>query len=179
MKRIMKRVVALLVAMMICGGSISWNAFITEAATIKYSGTDGDLTWSIDREGHLLVEGTGDRENASATLPAWNEYWFEIKSATINVSEITDVNYFFGYCLYLTSVDFSRFDTSSVTDMSLMFYYCESLTSLDLSGLDTSNVTDMHWMFYCCDSLISLDLSSFDMANVTSTSEMFNSGIML
>ena len=174
MKRIMKRVVALLVAIMICGGSISWNAFITEAATIKYSGTDGDLTWSIDSEGHLLVEGTGDRENASATLPAWNEYWFEIKSATINVSEITDVNYFFGYCLYLTSVELSGLDTSNVTDMNLMFYCCESLTTLDLSSFNTTNVTNMSEMFYSCKLIQELDLSNFDMANVTSTSGMFH-----
>ena len=51
------------------------------------------------------------------------------------------------YCLKLTSLDLSWWNTSKVTIMDYMFYYCRALTSLDISGWDISNVTEMGNMF--------------------------------
>ena len=49
----------------------------------------------------------------------------------------------FCYCIYLTSLDLSDFDTYNVTNMSYMFSFCNYLTDLDLSNFNTSKVTNM------------------------------------
>ncbi|MCQ2522840.1 MAG: BspA family leucine-rich repeat surface protein [Lachnospiraceae bacterium] len=117
-------------------------------------------------------------------------------------SKVTDINYLFGDCSSLTSLDLrklnssnvtrmdsmfhkcenlksivlgGKFNTSKATVMESMFYGCSSLTSLDLSKLDTSNVTNMCAMFSGCSSLTSLDLSKLDTSNVTDMCAMFGS----
>ncbi len=153
-----------------------------EKATIKYNGTDGDLTWSIDSVGILKVSGSGDYEGsyievtecASATMPNWIQYREAIKKAKINVSGIKNMAYFFCGCKNLTDVDMSESDTSMVTHMNRMFGRCEALESLDLSNVNTSNVIDMEGMFYSCISLKQLDISGFDTKQVTNMTCMFN-----
>ena len=81
----------------------------------------------------------------------------------------------------ITSIKKWKIDTSNVTDMNYMFGECYSLTSLDLSSFDTSNVTDMIGMFSGCSALTSLTLSSsffnssavtaFDFSGLTSWTE--------
>ena len=51
-----------------------------------------------------------------------------IKKWNIDTSSVTDMNYMFGDCDALTSLDLSTFDTSKVTDMNYMFGYCSALT---------------------------------------------------
>ena len=48
---------------------------------------------------------------------------------------------------------FKDADTSNVTNMNYMFGDCSALTSLDISGWDTSNVTNMDGMFGYCNIL--------------------------
>ena len=83
-----------------------------------------------------------------------------IKKWKINTSSVTNMNYMFGYCESLTSLDLSSFNTSNVTEMNSMFKGCGALTSLDLSSFNTSNVTEMRAMFRGCSALTSLTLSS-------------------
>ena len=81
----------------------------------------------------------------------------------------------------ITSIKKWKIDTSNVTDMNYMFGECYSLTSLDLSSFNTSNVTDMYNMFDGCSALTSLTLSSsffnssavteFDFSGITSWTE--------
>ena len=175
MKRNLRRVIAILMALFLCVGSVSWNELPAKAASAVYSGTDGALTWSIDSDGHLLVEGTGDLENPAVNFPAWHKYSSEIKSATVNVSDITDTNCFFADCYNLTSVDLSGLDTSKVTNMNNMFYYCKSLTNLNLNNFRTENVTTMSNMFGCCYALTEIDISSFNTSKVTNMGDMFYS----
>ncbi|MCD7922602.1 MAG: BspA family leucine-rich repeat surface protein, partial [Clostridiales bacterium] len=104
-------------------------------AEILYSGTDGDLDWSIDSDGLLLISGVGDYSKH-----AWTKYSSYITSAIVEVSGITATNGMFFGCTRLTSIDVSGLDTSNVTDMGYMFDNCTSLMSLDVSGFDTSNV---------------------------------------
>ena len=52
-----------------------------------------------------------------------------------------------------TNLIFKDVDTSNVTNMNYMFGSCMSLTSLDLSGWDMSKVTDMNYMFNKCNAL--------------------------
>ena len=92
----------------------------------------------------------------------------------LNTSEVTDMQYMFGHCTKLTSLDLSSFNTANVTNMPGMFYYCEKLTSLDLSSFNTAKVTNMSYMFSECSGLTSLDLSSFNTAKVTNMNYMFN-----
>ena len=104
-----------------------------------------------------------------------------IKKWKIDTSSVTDMNYMFGECYALTSLDLSSFNTSNVADMSLMFCGCRALTSLDLSSFDTSSVNDMYGMFSDCNSLTSLKLTlsffnssavtEFDFSGLTSWTE--------
>lgn len=165
-----KRMVAFLLALLLGFGGISLDAFTAEAATVQYSGTDGNLSWSIDSDGHLLVEGSGDY---TGSQPAWCSYRTNIVSAKISVSDATNLSMYFYECTNLKTIDFSGLDTSKVTDMSNMFRMCRGLTSLNLSSFDTTNVTNMSSMFSGCSGLTSLDLSEFDTTNATNMMSMF------
>ena len=79
----------------------------------------------------------------------------------------------FSNCSYLTSLDFSNFDSTNITDMSRKSNGNGSLTSTDLTNCYTKNITDMSQLFSGCKSLISLDLSNFDTKYVTDMSKMF------
>ena len=65
----------------------------------------------------------------------------------------------FDCCGYLTSIDFSNFNTDNVYDMSYLFNQCGSLTSLNLSNFNTQNVIDMSFMFFGCGMLEHLILN--------------------
>ena len=95
-----------------------------------------------------------------------------------DTSKVTDMSRMFRDCSNLTSLDVSGFDTSNVTNMSDMFS-SSKLTSLDVSGFDTSKVTDMSYMFRNCMNLTSLDVSGFDTSKVTDMSYMFYNCIEL
>ncbi len=147
---------------------------------ILYEGKDGDLDWSIDSNGHLLIVGTGDYEveevvdeDGFDTLQYgdWSEYASEITSATVSVNDITTAKNMFGGQYNLEEIDFTNFDTALVTDMSGMFTGC-NLSKLDISDLDTNNVTNMSEMFSGCRGDV-VDLSYLDTANVTNMSGMF------
>ncbi len=144
------------------------------------SGTSGDLKWNITAEGYLTIEGKGDYSKdhsvnwASSLLPEWLEYKEYIKSAEVDVQNITSMDYMFYSCASLGRLDLSKTDTSNVTDMSGMFEDCNNLKSLDISSFNTSNVTNMGGMFSGCRSLSSLDISSFNTSNVTNMGGMFS-----
>ena len=133
------------------------------------SGKDGNITWVIDGNGKLTVEGSGDFSSKFG----WASYREQIISAELNISDMTDGSDLFYNLINMTSVDMSHFDTSNMTDMGSMFYGCRSLTNLDVSGFDTSNVTDMRYMFYGCSSLTNVNVSGFDTSNVTNMWSMF------
>ena len=137
-------------------------------------GTYENITWIIDRNGKLTVNGIGEfSDRYEEDRAPWYAYRKFIKSAEINVTDITDVSYMFFACINLTSIDLTGLDTSKVTDMSSMFESCCNLENLDLSSFITSNVTNMSSMFRDCYNLETLDLSSFDTSQVTSMANMF------
>ena len=80
---------------------------------------------------------------------------------------LTNSSALFWGCNFITSLDFSNFNTEHITNMSLMFGGCESLTELNLSNFKTKNVINMQHMFNGCKSLTHLDLTQFDTRNVT------------
>lgn len=155
------------------------------------SGQYGEITWRINGNGKLTVEGQGefaelakDSKNKWIRAP-WYSKRFYIKSAEINVANMTDASYMFYDCNKMSAVDVSRFNTSQVTNMQGMFLGCRSLKEIDLSGFNTSNVVNMSEMFSMRTSngemdteksyagSEKLDISSFNTEKVTDMSEMF------
>ena len=151
--------------------SVSGNDIALERnATLPCGGTDGDITWSIDEAGHLIVTGTGDYK----LEPDWLTYSDAIKTASVSVSGIKYIDRMFYGCTNLERVDLSKLNTCDVVYMSSMFFGCSNLQSLDLSNFDTSKVTRMQSMFSGCKSLQSLNVSKFDTSSVKSMSSMFS-----
>jgi len=147
-----------------------------DIANGEYKEDGNDITWVINADGKLTVEGTGDfvsLQNSRYDRAPWYANRDAIVTAEIKVSGMTNASYMFYWCSNLKSLDLSSFDTSSVTSMESMFDGCSSLTSLDLSSFDTSSVTNMYNMFSECNSLSSLDLSSFNTSSATSMESMF------
>jgi len=144
------------------------------------------LVWNIDEQGKLTVKGVGDfAAPASGDMDSdynrapWYDEREKIKSAQINVTEMTDASYMFCGCTNLTSVSLEGFDTTDVTNTECMFAQCENLEHLDLSGFHTENVTNMLGMFSDCANLTSLNLDNFHTENVTNMSALFDSCAML
>ena len=91
----------------------------------------------------------------------------------LDTSQVTNMSYMFYYCLDLTNLDASPFNTFNVTNMDSMFSACISLTSLSLSNFDTSHVTSMSSMFKDCVALTGVDVSNFETECVINMSNMF------
>ncbi len=133
-----------------------------------------DVTWRIDANGKLWVDGTGN-----VGCPWWKldtdvKYTDKIKTAEIHLSGATDLSNLFLYCENMTSVDLRGLDTSNAIDMENMFYGCKALKSADLSGFDTAKVKYMEGMFHNCRSLETVKIASFDTGNVTTMKNLFN-----
>lgn len=84
--------------------------WIVKAADIVHSGTDGDLTWSIDSEGCLRISGSGDYKDH-----AWTGYSDEIITAVVDVDNITSTSNMFYACDKLTSLDLASFDITNIS----------------------------------------------------------------
>ena len=91
----------------------------------------------------------------------------------VKVIANVDSSQMFSAHVYLTTIDFTYFDTSRVELMYNMFFGCNALTSLDLSSFNTSRVTNMCNMFNSCHALSSVNVSSFDTRNVVYMNGMF------
>lgn len=138
------------------------------AAEIKHSGKSGDIDWSIDSEGCLTLSGSGEYQKNE-----WRQYASEIKTAKVDIENITDLSLLFNGCMALTDIDFQHLDTSQVTSIAGMFYDCRGLTSLDLSSFHTSKVTNMGGVFYGCSNLEKINFSGWNTSKVTDMQEMF------
>lgn len=161
-------------------------------------GVSQNITWTIDQTGKLTITGSGDYEHSNGQVP-WYDYRARIKSAVVQVTDMTNASAMFADSINLIDVDLSSFDIKTVTDMSDLFRDCAkltkisfvnpdtknvkdlssafsgcvSLTRLDLSGFDTQNVKDLSFLFHGCTRLEEVDLSSFDTQKVTDISGMF------
>lgn len=94
----------------------------------------------------------------------------------LDTSYTNTMNNMFDYCLKLTSLDISSFNTSKVTDMSHMFEGDAKLKTITgLNELDTTNVKDMSYMFADCYVLANgiENVANFDTANVEDMTSMF------
>lgn len=131
--------------------------------TIKYSGVDGDLSWSIDSNGHLLIEGDGGYKRFSK--PQWLEYCTEIQSAEVKVTNIALANSMFENCKNMKEIDLSGFDAAKLKMTTYMFKGCSSLTSIDFSRTSFSSEIAMAGeMFEGCTNLKTLNMPGFNLA---------------
>lgn len=138
------------------------------------SGKYKNVSWVIDKDGKLTVTGKGEYTDSHSIESApWYSKRTSIKSAEINVTDLTYAAYMFNDCSNLVTINLNGFNTANVTDMGGMFRGCSSLTDLDLSSFDTHNVKKMEQMFISCSNLNNLNLSSFNTANVTDMNSMF------
>lgn len=161
------------------------SAEVTEfdEKNIVHQGVDGKITWKIDKNGCLLLEGNGDWEGLGDSFvivgaegqkyPKWLDYSDDIISAKVKISGITNCQRMFGDCVEMKAIDLSEFDTSKVTDMEEMFWDCVALRNIDLSALDTSKVLSMDSMFYGCENLKKIIWGNFNTKNVTNMRGMF------
>ena len=90
-----------------------------------------------------------------------------------DISDLTDINDLFYWCIGLKSLTVDDLDTSNITNMYQAFLKCINLKNLDLSTWVTSNVTRMTSMFEGCNSLQVLNISGWDLTNTTKTDDMF------
>ena len=97
----------------------------------------------------------------------------EIKNFnTLNLSNVTDMNYMCSNCDSLKKLNLSGLDLHNVAHMSYMCNDCHSLKELNLSGINLHNVIDMSCMCNDCYSLKELNLSGLDLRNVIDTTYM-------
>ena len=97
-----------------------------------------------------------------------------INLSNFNSQHITNISWIFGKCVSLNNIDFTNFITKNVIDMSGVFYGCKSLKNINLKNFNTENVIDMKSMFKKCESLKEIDISNFNTQNVKDMSGMFD-----
>ncbi len=146
----------------------------TAAADVLYSDQQNNVSWSIDSEGCLKIEGSGDYFGAT-----WTSYGRKIVTrAIVSVKDITSFKGMFQGMENLQTVDFKDTDISKVTNMSGLFSRCTNLKEIKgntaLKDWDVSNVTTMSAMFNSCSSLEALDVSRWNVENVKDISGMFS-----
>lgn len=86
----------------------------------------------------------------------------------LDTSRVTNMDYMFGTCKYLTNIPF-EINSKNVTSMTYMFSNCERLTGIP--KLNTENVKYMSSMFNKCFALSSIPL--IDTSSAKSMSRMF------
>ena len=148
----MKKIIQLCVAIILCAVGL---AVSVGAADIINSGTCGafgnNLTWTLDSEGVLRIEGSGEIMNYNyrngANPTPWYDYSQRIKTVSIGEG-VTSIGWdAFAGCSSLTSVTIP----SSVTSIGWdAFYNCSSLTSVTIP----ESVTSIgNYAFSDCDNL--------------------------
>ena len=83
------------------------------------------------------------------------------------------MNYMFGDCISLETIDVSNFDMSKVTNMRCMFYNCSNLEEIDVSNFDVSSVKNFEYVFYACIQANIIGLEKWDTSSGTSMKSMF------
>ena len=111
------------------------------AAEVLYSGTCGgegdgsNLTWTLDDEGTLRIEGKGRMKNYNWNGRPWYNYPSSIKSAVIGESVTSIGDSAFYYCRSLTSVTIPE-GVTSIGDRA--FLHCSNLASVTIPESVTS-----------------------------------------
>ena len=152
------------------GPSTDYTLHLSASATAEYNAA--------------TIKGTFTKFDSGYDIP-WYQGGYYITSVVIENEITPGGNsmaYWFLRLEYITSIDgLDKIDTSNVTNMEYMFGYSATLTYLDLSNFDTHNVTNMTNMFRNCVSLSTILVSdSFVVEQVTNSDDMFyGCGVLL
>ena len=130
-----KRILAMLLVLVMCVSLLPVGAFAATA-----SGTDGNITWSLDDAGTLTISGAGAMKNYSsksysgtyATTAPWGQYYADIKSVVIPDSVTSIGSCAFYGCSRLTSVTIGN-GVQSIG--SYAFRGCSGLTGVYITDL--------------------------------------------
>lgn len=123
-------------------------------------------------------------QNSSEMFSSLN-FAYDIDLATIDTSEVTNMNSMFKGASSLQSLNLSSFNTSKVQNMSEMFSEVSGnggasyMFALNLSNFNTANVVNMKGMFKSATKFTDINMSSFDTSRVTDMSEMFHTATSL
>lgn len=107
----------------------------------SYSGTWGDLSWTLDGDGVLTISGNGPINDLGGS-DAWRKYTWKIKAVVFegNITEIGD--YAFATCTEITSITIPN----SVTKMGeRVFQGCRKLEDIRIE----SSVLGIYSFFEC------------------------------
>ena len=160
----MKKRVCLLVALLaIVIIGFTMNVEAAEIIDRGYCGGEGDgknLTWTLDSDGVLVIEGQGKMEDLTSMdfmedyppiIPLWHEYFDDIDSVIVKYG-VTSVG---SWAFYYTSLKSIVLPESLVSIGGKAFLDCANLSSIDLPE-SLMSIGDS--AFRNCTSLSSIDL---------------------
>lgn len=147
----MKRLISILVTAAMLVTLLAGMTFITSAA--EYSGTWGELTWTLDSSGKLVISGKGEMKDfPEYSHEAWQNHNGYIKSVVIKDGITRIGNFAFHNCGNLTSITIPN----SVKGIGrLAFFNCSKLTSATIPNSVTGIGTSA---FASCSSLTSITI---------------------
>lgn len=148
-------------------------AEILDSGTCGAEGDGSNLTWTIDSEGMLTIEGNGAMADYYYLSAPWRNYYLDIKSVTFRAGVTSIGNTTFESCRSLTSVTIpdgvTRIGNSAFSDCGSLksvvipesvtsigkyaFSGCSSLTSVTIPD-GVMKIGDS--LFCCCGSLTSV-----------------------
>lgn len=128
--------------------------------------------------GDLSITGSGKvaalYQNSVNDIP-WYSNAGSIKSVRMDTAvQPTSTADWFAGCSTLTTTKSASWDVSQVTNMSQISSGCYALTNLTTNMWNTGAVTNMTGMFRSCEVMTQLDLSNLNTVAVTNMSEMFS-----
>lgn len=116
----------------------------------------------------------GNRNMSFTNLDLSN---WTISPVSFGADTLNAMSWMFSYCINLTAVDLSGFNTSGVLQLNGLFYNCRSIGAIDVTGLDTSNVVSMESAFYNLDGGTygknMVGIEAWDTSSVTNFEETF------
>lgn len=181
-KRTITITTVLLILSMIVSFIIVLNKSSFAADDDIASGTSGNCSWVIDKNGVMTISPISGTSGVLAyvndgywtsQLP-WVDYRNDVLKLVIEPGVKTN-----DWCSHLfsfpncTEMDISNLDTSRATAMYNMFLGCASLTSIDVSHFNMSNVSSTNGMFQGCSSLKNIDVSMWDASKINYIYNMF------
>ncbi len=97
----------------------------------------------------------------------------EIDFSKVDMSQVKNTGYLFGYCASLKKVSMNAKLPAQPTNMTQTFASCYTLESVSLGNLDTSKVESFSSLFYECYNLQSFDFEEIDITSAQYLGQMF------
>ena len=97
----------------------------------------------------------------------------EIDFSNVDMSQVKNTGYLFGYCASLKKVSMTAKLPAQPTNMTQTFASCYTLESVSLGNMDTSKVESFSSLFYECYNLQSFDFEKIDITSAQYLGQMF------